>query len=138
MSSRKKGKGKAAGATSGQQQQQTESSAEKTEEVRGGDEGGEREAERERLEGRGGGLKAFVKQMEGSSHRVIEMRLAVVGACGVAFRVLLYDDLTGRDQAVWSVLSLIVGEATSLVSTSSWSTHLPSFSLSLSQSPFWC
>ena len=55
-------------------------------------------------------MKEFVKKMEGSSHRVVEMRLGVVGACGVAFRVLLYDDLAGREQVVLSIFSLIGGE----------------------------
>lgn len=58
----------------------------------------------------GGGLKAFVKTMEGSSYRVVEMRLAVVGACGVAFKVLLYDDLNGREQTAWSGMALVAGE----------------------------
>lgn len=60
--------------------------------------------------GRRGGLRAFVKEMDGRSHRMVEMRLGLVGACGVAFRVLLYDDLTGREDVVWSVLSLICGQ----------------------------
>lgn len=58
----------------------------------------------------GGGLKAFVKTMEGSSYRVVEMRLAVVGACGVAFKLLLYDDLKDREQTAWSAVALIAGE----------------------------
>lgn len=57
-----------------------------------------------------GSLKDFVKKMEGSSHRVVEMRLAVVGACGVAFRVLIYDDLDGSERTAWSVLALVAGE----------------------------
>ena len=88
-------------------------SAEKTEELKenggGREEGGKEGVE---VEGgrRRGGLKAFIRQMEGSSHRVVEMRLGVVGACGVAFRVLMYDDLSGREETAWSVLTLVGGE----------------------------
>lgn len=57
-----------------------------------------------------GSLKDFVKKMEGSSYRVVEMRLAVVGACGVAFRILIYDDLHGSEQTAWNVLTLVAGE----------------------------
>ena len=60
----------------------------------------------------GGGLKGFVKKMDGQTHRMVEMRLAVVVACGVAFRVLLYDSLEkeNEDRVVRSALSLVAGE----------------------------
>lgn len=100
MSSRKKGTGGGRSASSTREKMPPESN---TEELSNG--GAETE------EGSsGGGLKAFVKTMEGSSYRVVEMRLAVVGACGVAFKVLLYDDLDGREQTAWSVVALIAGE----------------------------
>ena len=61
--------------------------------------------------GRGGGLRGFVRSMEGQSHRMVEMRLAVVAACSVAFRVLLYHDLEGgREGVAWAALSLVAGE----------------------------
>ena len=105
MSSKKKGKSsKSASATT---DSKAEGDGAKTEERLG--ENGGREGGGERAVG-GGGLKAFVKAMEGSSHRVVEMRLGVVGACAVAFRVLLYDDLDGRDQTVWGALTLVGGE----------------------------
>lgn len=65
--------------------------------------------EREGGEGGGGGLREFVKKMDGKSHRMVEMRLGVVGACAVAFRILLYDDLQDKEEVAWSVLSLIAG-----------------------------
>ena len=58
-----------------------------------------------------GGLKGFVRRMDGQSHRMVEMRLAVVAACAVAFRLLLYDNLEGRREGVaWSALSLVAGQ----------------------------
>ena len=100
MSSRKKGARGGRSASSTREKMLPES---KTEELSNG--GAETE------EGSSaGGLKAFVKTMEGSSYRVVEMRLAVVGACGVAFKVLLYDDLDGREQTAWSVVALLAGE----------------------------
>ena len=61
--------------------------------------------------GRGGGLRGFVRSMEGQSHRMVEMRLAVVAACSVAFRVLIYHDLEGgREGVAWAALSLVAGE----------------------------
>ena len=71
----------------------------------------ERVMEGGREGGRGGGLRGFVRSMEGQSHRMVEMRLAVVAACSVAFRVLLYHDLEGgREGVAWAALSLVAGE----------------------------
>lgn len=105
MSSKKKSKGKRSTSDAGSQQQsKTASSNGGDAAEEGGGEGGAG------VEGRAGGLKAFVQRMEGSSHRVVEMRLALVGAFGVAFRLLLFDDLTGKEQTSSSVLCFVVGE----------------------------
>ena len=78
------------------------------EDAAGGDERGGREG----LDGRSspGGLKDFVKKMERTSHRIVEMRLGLVGAFGVAFRLLLFDELAGRDHVIRSVFFFVVGE----------------------------
>ena len=109
MSSHKKQKSKTSkSATATIDNKVRNDSAEKKEEEVGQDGGAER-SEGDGGVG-GGGLKAFVKAMEGSSHRVVEMRLGVVGACAVAFRVLMYDDLNGKEQVVWGPLALVGGE----------------------------
>ena len=102
MSSRKKSKGKGgSGGAPDEAKTKAGSSQVENDVVR---ENGERGGEVG-----GGGLKGFVGKMEGQTHRMVEMRLAVVAACGVAFRVLYYDNLENADTA-WSVLSLVVGE----------------------------
>lgn len=110
MSSKKKGKGKRStvpDASSEQQSKTTRGDASSN----GGDAAGEGGEEGGAdVEERAGGLKAFVQQMEGSSHRVVEMRLALVGAFGVAFRILMFDDLTGKDQTSSSVFCLVAGK----------------------------
>lgn len=93
MSSRKKGK--ARGSSADETKTRTSSTEAENEVVGENSEGG-------------GGLKGFVKKMEGRSHRMVEMRLAVVVACGVAFRVLFYDKV--EEDTAWCVLSLVAGE----------------------------
>ena len=109
MSSKKKSKSKRSTSDAGSQQQSktTRGDASNNGEDAAEEGGGEGGAG---MEGRAGGLKAFVQRMEGSSHRVVEMRLALVGAFGVAFRLLLFDDLTGKEQTSSSVLCFVVGE----------------------------
>ena len=54
------------------------------------------------------GLRGFVEQTRGKQHRVIEMRITLVGSFGMAARVLFSDDVS--DATAISAFALVASK----------------------------
>ena len=111
MSSRKKGKNKPVTAPDASKKQNLVDDAKDASNKKEKD---DREGLGSREGEKAGGLKGFVKKMEGRGYLMVEMRLSLVGACGVAFRLLFSDDLSEREQTAWSALCLVIGQVSLL------------------------